>query len=477
MQKATEANHTPQSLLDFTLKTKPDYQVNWHHRLICEYLDRFVSGDIKRLLVFAPPRHGKSELVSRRLPAYILGKYPDDALIACSYGADLASRMNRDVQRIIDDDLYRKLFPATKLSRSNIRTVATTGTYLRNTDIFEIVGHSGVYRSAGVGGGITGMGFNWGIIDDPIKNRKEANSFTTRNATWEWFVSTFYTRQEKDAAILITLTRYHIDDMAGRILKAAEDLGGEEWTVLNIPAILEKEPPPYDPRQIGEPLWSEKYDLTKLKRIEKTIGPFEWSAQYQQNPVPAAGGIFKRAWFGTPLDVCPQIIRQVRYWDLAMSARTSADYTVGVKMGEGLDGHWYIMDVVRDRIDWGDLTDFMARVILLDSGLVTQGIEKTAYMSRAIQELNRDPRFHDFKIFGYPVESDKVTRALPFSAKCASGLVHVLNRHWTQTYIEELCTFTGEGDAHDDQVDASSGAYLMLNPKARKLDVKVSQYA
>lgn len=464
-------------LLDFTLRTKPDYKVNWHHALICDYLDRFVSGEIKRLLIFAPPRHGKSELVSRRLPAYIFGRYPDSQVIACSYGADLATRMNRDVQRIIDDTPYQAIFPDTSLSRSNIRTVTALGTFLRNTDIFEIVGHNGVYRSAGVGGAITGMGFNFGIIDDPIKNRKEANSFTTRNSTWEWFVSTFYTRQEKDAAILLTLTRYHMDDLAGRIIKMDEGLNGEEWTILNIPAILEQEPPAYDPREVGQALWPDKYDLDKLKRIEKTIGPYEWSAQYQQNPVPAAGGIFKYIWFEPYLDKSPPVKREVRFWDLAMSDKTSADYTAGVKFAEGTDGHWYIMDVVRERVDWGNLTEFLAGVMLNDGRNVLQGIEQKGYMSRAIRDLNRDPRLHGFVIRGYPADTNKFTRALPFAAKCGAGLVHVLNRHWTQAYLEELCTFTGEGDTHDDQVDASSGAYLMLEPKIHKLDVSIGKYA
>ena len=147
-------------VLEFTTVTKPDYNVNWHHRVLCDYLDRFVSGEIKRLMVFMPPRHGKSELVSRRLPAYILGRDPSAGVIACSYSADLASRMNRDVQRIIDSDAYGRIFPDTRLYGANVRTVAK-GTYLRNSDIFEVVNHRGFYRSAGVGGGITGMGFNY----------------------------------------------------------------------------------------------------------------------------------------------------------------------------------------------------------------------------------------------------------------------------------------------------------------------------
>ena len=175
-------------MADFVLYVDKRYQMNWHHRLLCEYLDRFVSGEISNLMVFMPPRHGKSELVSRKLPAFILGKDPDTSIISCSYSADLASRMNRDVQRIMDTPRYQEVFPKSKLFGKNIRSVAN-GTYLRNSDIFEIVGHRGVYRSAGVGGGITGMGGEFIIIDDPVKNREDADSPTLREKVWDWYTS------------------------------------------------------------------------------------------------------------------------------------------------------------------------------------------------------------------------------------------------------------------------------------------------
>jgi predicted phage terminase large subunit-like protein len=147
------------NLLDFTRFTFPEYRVNWHHRLICQKLDEFLEGENKRLIISCPPRHGKSELVSRRFPAYILGRNPDTKIIACSYSSDLASLLNRDVQRIIDSPEYQELFPETRLNSANVRTTAQEN-YLRNSDIFEIVGHNGVYRSSGVGGSITGMGGN-----------------------------------------------------------------------------------------------------------------------------------------------------------------------------------------------------------------------------------------------------------------------------------------------------------------------------
>ena len=145
------------SLLDFTTYTMSEFDSSWHHSLIAEKLEKFARGEIKRLMVFCPPRHGKSELASRRLPAYIFGINPNAQIISASYGADLASRMNRDVQRIIDSPEYRKVFPESRLWEKNIRAVAD-GSYLRNSETFEIVNKKGVYRCAGVGGAITGMG-------------------------------------------------------------------------------------------------------------------------------------------------------------------------------------------------------------------------------------------------------------------------------------------------------------------------------
>ncbi|MDD2287191.1 MAG: terminase family protein, partial [Paludibacter sp.] len=247
------------NLLDFTIFTKPDYKVNWHHRLICEKLDEFIYGENKRLIISCPPRHGKSELVSRRFPAYILGRKPDCKIIACSYSSDLASLLNRDVQRIIDSPEYIELFPDTRLNSSNVRTTAQES-YLRNSDIFEVVGHGGVYRSAGVGGSITGMGGNILIIDDPFRSRADAESPTIRKKTWEWYTSTFRTRRQKGASILVTATRWHENDISGMLLELAEnDPKADQWEVITLPAISEEELEPYDIRTAqGQALWPEE---------------------------------------------------------------------------------------------------------------------------------------------------------------------------------------------------------------------------
>lgn len=283
------------SLLGFTIYTKPDYEVSWHHRRLCEFLDRFAAGKITRGIINMPPQHGKSELASRRLPAYLLGKDPDLRVIACSHTADLAGAMNKDVQRIIDDLPYQALFPATTLNTRNNRTDAHGG-YLRNSDMFEVVGHRGYYKSAGVGGAIVGRGFDVGIIDDPIKGREQADSPAVRESVWKWYTGDFYTRRGKGARVLLIMTRWHPEDLAGRLLTMAADPRADQWEVLTLPAIAETELPG-DPRKPGEALWPERYPVEDLDKIA-VANPTDWWSQYQQHPRPEGGVEWPDEYFG-----------------------------------------------------------------------------------------------------------------------------------------------------------------------------------
>lgn len=332
-------------LLRFTQETFPDYVAGRHHQILCSALDRFAAGQLKRLMVFMPPRHGKSELVSRRLPAYLLGKNPDCSIMSCSYGADLAARMNRDVQRIMESPHYIQLFPDSSLG------VQTAGTNrksrsLRNSDFFEIPNHSGCYRSTGVGGGITGLGFDFGIIDDPIKNREEADSPTVREAIWEWYTSTFYTRRSAQAGILLTMTRWNEDDLAGRLLKLSEENPkADQWEVIKFPAICEDPPGPGDWRQPGDPLWPERIPLEELEKT-KAASLYDWHGLYQQNPRPEGGTEWPDSYF------TPQI--WFDEWPLDLTLKGIAldpskgrdskwgDYGAFVKMGRDKKGTLYV---------------------------------------------------------------------------------------------------------------------------------------
>lgn len=449
------------SLLDFIRYTMPDYQVNWHHRVVCREIDRWVAGDITRLMLFMPPRYGKSEAGSRRLPAYIMGRFPDASIIATSYSADLAGRMNRDVQRIMDDDLYRAVFPNTSLYGKNIRTVAS-GTWLRNSEIFEVVGHKGVYRSAGVGGGITGMGGQFIVIDDPIKNQEEADSETYREKIWDWYTSTLYTRLEKNGRILLILTRWHEDDLAGRLLSLAEsDPAADQWHVVTFPAICEHEQNADDPRKIGEPLWPEKYDLKAIDTIKASVGSRVWNALYQQRPSPPDGGMFKRQWFEI-VDVAPFYAQRVRYWDKAGSEGKN-DYTCGTLFVRDTHNQFFVEDVVRGQWSSLERESIIKQTAVLDDtkyGMVEvwQEQEPGSGGKESAESTVRNLAGHI--IHTERVTGSKATRALPFAAQAEARNVKLVRGAWNAAYIEELASFPF--GTHDDQVDASSGAFNKL---------------
>ncbi|GHU57980.1 hypothetical protein AGMMS49975_24200 [Clostridia bacterium] len=272
-------------LMDFTRYTNANYSVNWHHRTYANALDDFAAGKIKKLMVFMPPQHGKSELCSRRLPAKILGDKPDTRIALVSYNHDFAAKFNRDVQRIIDTPEYRTLYPDTSLNTQNIRTVV--GTWLRNADEFEIVGRRGSLVTVGTGGGLTGRAVDVLIIDDPYKDPKSAWSLTTRQSTQDWYDAVACSRLHNDSKQLITLTRWHPDDLAGTLLTREAD----EWTVVKYQAIKSGEPTAEDPRANGEALWAERHSLEQLLQIKKS-NSHVFQSLYQQDPKPVEGLIY-----------------------------------------------------------------------------------------------------------------------------------------------------------------------------------------
>lgn len=270
------------SLLDFTTYTKPDYSTNWHHQVLAETLDRWASPDSDWpdntiFVVNMPPQHGKTELVSRRLAAKIFGDNPDARIGGCSYTADLAGSICRDVQRIMGSPEYKRLYPHLELGGTHPDGTAAK----KDSSVFEIRGRRGVYRSSGVGGGISGHGFDYLIADDLIKGRNEAESVAERDAVWRWFWGDFITRRHGKTRILLCMTRWHEDDPVGRLEQLAGE-GGYRLHVLRFPAISEG-PLPGDPRQPGEALWPARHPLAQLE-IYRASSPYDWASVYQQRP-------------------------------------------------------------------------------------------------------------------------------------------------------------------------------------------------
>jgi len=437
-----------EGLLPFTQYTKPDYEVNWHHEVICDYLDKFVRGEIKRLMFFMPPRHGKSELVSRRLPAFLFGIKSCVSVIACSYSADLASRMNRDVQRIMDSPEYHRIFPGTALNAANVRSTAQ-GSFLRNSDIFEIVGDTGVYRSAGVGGGITGMGCHYGIIDDPIKNREEAVSKTYREKVWEWYTSTFYTRLEKDAQILLTMTRWHEDDLAGRILAQAA-AGGEEWVVISLPAMAEEEKAADDPRQIDEPLWPGKYTVDRLQDIRSVLGPYQWAALYQQHPRPIEGGLWKYDDIdANRVSKAPdRMVRIVIGVDPAVSSNAESDETGIVVVGASEKGDVYVID---DRSLRGTPNEWAVAVALAYHKRRADRVIGEVNNGGDLVEANLRTVDKQIAFKSVHASRGKLIRAEPIAALYEQGRVHHVGRF--ADLEDQMCEWV-PGEKSPDRMDA-----------------------
>lgn len=273
---------------DFVKYTKDDYHFNWHHTALCEKLEQFGRGEIKKLMVLMPPQHGKSQLTTRHFPSYLLGIKPKTKICVCSYSATLAQSFNRDIQRIIDDIPYHEIFPETILNQSNVTTDAH-GAYLRNSDIFETVNFRGFVKTVGVGGSLTGTPIDVGIIDDPFKDREEAMSIRIRDKVWSWYTDVFRTRLHNNSQELIIMTRWDSDDLAGRVLKQEND-----WEVITFQAIKEREIPG-DPRQIGEALWPEQHSLERILAIKQS-NPFTFTSLYQQEPKPSKEALVFPEW-------------------------------------------------------------------------------------------------------------------------------------------------------------------------------------
>lgn len=438
------------TLLNFTTYTHPEYEVNWHHEVTAAALDDVLEGKLRRVIVLMPPQNGKSELVSRRFPAYALGRKPHKRIIATSYSGDLASDMSRDVQRIMDSPRYGLLFP-------NSRLAETTDDEVKTVRQFSVVGSRGYYYSAGVGGSITGKSCDIGIIDDPIKNRAEAESKVYRDAVWNWYVSTFATRQFGDSgAIVIAVTRWHQDDLVGRLLAlAASQPDADQWVVIRFEAICENPDRSIDSRAIGEPLWPAKYPLRELMSRKVTAGSYDWLSLYQQTPTSPSGTLFKREWFTHFVDAAPAVARRARGWDTAAS-EGAGDYTVGVKIAECM-GRYYVEDVVRGQWSPHNADLVIAATAEADGPGCAQREEQEGGASgkAVVGARAKDLAGQDYAAVA--TTGSKVTRSKPFRAQCEAGNVFLVKGRWNTDYISELCDFPS--GKYDDQVDGSSAAF------------------
>ena len=440
--------HLPRTPVDLAkLDTNNQYMVPLHLKLLNEKLLEVEKGKIKRLMVFMPPRHGKSTIISHYFPAWYLSHHPHSRIILTSYEADFASSWGRKVRNCIQEHQAELGISVDENSAASFR--------------FDLSHYYGGMITAGVGGAITGRGANVLVIDDPVKNAEEVNSQTLRSRTYEWYRSTAHTRLEPDGAIIIIQTRWHQDDLSGKLLDEMLNDKGDHWEVISLPAFAEEND--VLNRDLDDPLWPERYPTSVLLEKKQAIGSYWFSALYQQRPQPAEGVLLKKDWIKY-YESLPKDFVTYQGWDLAISEKTSADYTCSCSIGvDQSNGDIYILDWTRERIDFPtQLRRVQEKANQYNPSLIL--LESTAYQAALPQALREKTNLPIREV--KPVR-DKVTRITSRFVLFENGKVFLPKDHWlNDVFLEEFTYFPKS--KHDDMLDCTeiclSAANIGINP-------------
>lgn len=424
-----------EKLLDFTTYTLDSFEVAEHHQKIAAALERVERGECKRLMIFAPPRHGKSEIASKRFPAWYLGRNPSKQLIATTYSHEFAGDFGREVRNIISGEDYGNIFDVSLRSDSKSANRWHTS-------------ENGIYVSTGIGGAITGRGGDIILIDDVCKNREEADSEVYRRRVWNWYTSTLYTRLMPGGSIIIIMTRWHEDDLAGRLLEEAQN-GGDQWEVIELQAIA------HEDTKKEKALWPEWYDLKALKGIKKAIGPRDWGALYQQNPKPIEGTLIQRSWFHRYTEhEHPENLNIYVTSDFA-TQKDGGDFTEFGVWGIDEDSNIWALDWWYGQ----ESTDEWIKQLLLltaknrpmcffgESGVIRRAIEPFL-----LKEMRKDKQA--FRCEWITRGVNKVLSLRGFQGLASQGQVYIPRTDWGDRLINQLCEFPAA--KHDDAVDVCS---------------------
>lgn len=452
MRRETAADMVA-SYLAFKKAMYPPYQHVLHQAFLDRYLievARYVETGgqegIGRLIVEMPPRHGKTINISKLFPAWFEGRNPDRRLINTSYSAKLANRNSRAVRNYIRDKRYGRFFPTIKLSRDTASLAE-----------WDIENREGGMISAGVGGGVTGHGAHILNVDDPIKSRLEAESPTYRENLIDWWGDVYTRLEEPGGAAIVTHTRWHQADLIGHLTNP--DMAVDDFVVIRLPAIAEEND--LLGRQPGEALWPERYPLAKLEKRRETLGEYRFAAEYQQKPIARSGQLFDPLLIEI-IDEAPECKAWARFYDLAATAKSRADYTAGLKMGITEDEYIILADMFRGQMTPTDVHEGIVQNAQIDGRHVPIRLEAEKQGIVQLDYLLDDERLRGYTIDAMPPVGDKYTRAQPFASRVKNRRVKMVRGTWNRAYLEELATFPS--GANDDQVDASSGAYEMLTP-------------
>jgi predicted phage terminase large subunit-like protein len=426
-------------LIAFTEYTFPRYQAARHHRLIAAQLERLLTGEVDRLMLLVPPRHGKSELASRRFPAFYLGQYPDRQFLSISATADLAADFGRDVRNLISSPEYASLFDTVLAPDSHAKGKWHTAA-------------GGLYYSVGIGGAVLGRGAHVMLIDDPFASMEEALSEIARKNVWDWYTGTAYNRLMPGGKIVVINHRMHEDDLAGRLL-AQQAAGGDKWEVVELAALDEK----------GAALWPEAYPVPALERIRQNTQPRFWSALYQQRPSPEEGDYFKADWL-RPHEAVPvrETLKVYGGSDYAVTA-AGGDYTVHIVVG--VDPVWriYVLDLWRSQASSDQWVEAFCDLVMKwkPIGWAEEQGQINASVGPFLDQRQRERKAYVFRE-SFPTRGDKAVRAQSIRGRMALEGLYVPNKApWYPDFRSELLNFPA--GKYDDQVDALGLVGQLLN--------------
>jgi len=445
LEKLKQRELLQNKFIKFVDKVWPTFISGRHHKIMADAFERVIAGEIKRLIINMPPRHTKSEFASYLLPAWFLGKFPHKKVIQTSHTAELAVGFGRKVRNLVDSEVYKAIFPDLNLQADS----KAAGRW--NTS------KGGDYFAIGVGGAVTGKGADLLIIDDPHSEQEAALAQINPeiyDKTYEWYTSGPRQRLQPGGSIVVVMTRWSQKDLTGQVLKSSAQRGGEEWKVIEFPAIMPS----------GSSLWPEFWSLEELEALKEELPASKWNAQYQQQPTSDVSAIVKREWWQIwEQDDPPQCEFTIQSWDTAFLKSERADYSACTTWGV-----FYRDDDTGER---------QANIILLNA--FKKRMEFPELKQRAFEEWKEwepdsviveakaagSPLIFELRQMGIPVQdfvpskgNDKIARLNAVADLFASGRVWVPNRNWAEELVEEVAAFpSGE---HDDMVDSMTQALL-----------------
>jgi len=438
-----EREKARESFMAFVKKVWPSFIEGSHHKRMAKAFERVARGECKRLIINMPPRHTKSEFASYLLPAWFLGNFPEKKVIQTSHTAELAVGFGRKVRNLVDQDVYTEIFPGVGLQQDS----KAAGRWNTNK--------GGDYFAIGVGGAVTGKGADILIIDDPHSEQEAAMAASNPDVydkVFEWYTSGPRQRLQPGGSIVIVMTRWAARDLTGQVIKSAAQRSGEEWEVIEFPAILPS----------GNPLWPQFWGLEELEALREELPNSKWQAQYQQNPIGNESAIVKRDWWKwwekDDPPVCDYVLQS---WDTAFEKNNRADYSAGTTWGifnceeDNFAPNIILLNTYKKRVEFPELKRDVLR-------------EYNEYEPDSLiveKKASGAPLIYDLRAMGIPVQEytpgkgqDKIARLNSVSDIIASGKVWVPQTRWAEELVDEVAAFpSGE---HDDLVDATTLALM-----------------